>query len=66
MNYLFYDIQISGHHTEYINHILEYVLGLNNPKNHYYFVVHQNFKKTHNHISHKAENKKNITFINFP
>lgn len=63
MNYLFYDIQISGHHTEYINHILEYVLGLYTPKNHYYFVVHQNFKTTHNYISYKAEHRKNITFI---
>lgn len=63
MNYLFFDILISGHHTEYIKHIVEFLVENNSHENNYFFVVHQNFKTTHNHISSKVNELKNIQFI---
>lgn len=40
MNLLFFDIQYTGHHIEYIHHILKYLSTNNNSKNNYYFFVH--------------------------
>lgn len=63
MNILFFDILITGHHTEYINHIVEHLVANNNAGNRYFFVVHQEFKTKFSHIIKKAENFKNIEFI---
>lgn len=63
MKILFFDILISGHHTEYINHLVEYLIVHSDGKNYYYFVVHQNFNENFGFISAKAQGKSNIKFI---
>ncbi|MGJ8745212.1 glycosyltransferase [Polaribacter sp.] len=63
MNLLFFDIQITGHHIEYINHILKYLSTNNNSQNNYYFVVHQNFLSTNTEGVKLVSAFKNIIFI---
>lgn len=43
MKYLFFDIEISGHHTEYIKHLVNYIISLKKDNNLYYFIVHKDF-----------------------
>jgi glycosyltransferase involved in cell wall biosynthesis len=63
MNILFFDIFISGHHLEYINHIVDYLVENKQTKNSYFFIVHQNFIAENKHIYNKVEHLKNIDFI---
>jgi glycosyltransferase involved in cell wall biosynthesis len=63
MNILFFDILITGHHSEYIEHVLMYLKDNNNNKNFYYFVVHQNFSKSYPNIWNIALSLTNVHFI---
>lgn len=63
MNILFFDILITGHHTEYITHIMDYLLVNANKENNYYFVVHQSFSKKYPEIWKKPNEIDNIYFI---
>ena len=63
MNILFYDIKALGHHAEYINHIVDYLVKDNSIKNTYYFVVQENFTKDFSEITNKALSHSNIHFL---
>lgn len=63
MNILVYDHKILGHHSEYLNHIVEYLKDLNSYEDTYYFVVNENFKKVCSGIYNEVKNHKNIHFI---
>jgi len=63
MNILFFDILISGHHSEYIEHVLMYLKDNNNNKDDYYFVVHHNFSDNYPDIWSTALFVKNVNFI---
>ena len=62
MKKLFFDIQITGHHTEYISHLINYLID-NDETNEYYFVVHPNFSSEFPIISSKAKSVKNLTLV---
>ena len=61
MTKLFFDIQITGHHSEYIDHILSHIID--DKVNKYIFVVHQDFASKFTVISAKAQSKSNVTLI---
>jgi glycosyltransferase involved in cell wall biosynthesis len=63
MNILFFDILITGHHSEYIEHVLMYLKNNNNYKHNYYFVVHQNFSDNYPELWSTALGIKNVNFI---
>jgi glycosyltransferase involved in cell wall biosynthesis len=42
MNILVFDIHITGHHSEYISHFVDYLVT-NKSKDNYYFIVHPSF-----------------------
>ncbi|WP_298881813.1 glycosyltransferase [uncultured Polaribacter sp.] len=63
MNILFFDILISGHHSEYIEHVLMYLKCNNKNNNNYYFVVHQDFSESYPNIWKTASAINNIYFI---
>jgi glycosyltransferase involved in cell wall biosynthesis len=63
MNILFFDILISGHHSEYIEHVLMYLKQNNNYKHNYYFVVHQNFSEIYPDLWSTAIDINNVNFI---
>ena len=62
MSKLIFDIAITGHHSEYISHIVNY-LSDNLLVDKYYFVVHTNFKKEFPEIIDKSNKCKNITWV---
>jgi len=59
---LFFDIQITGHHTEYISHLIDY-LKVNEDANEYYFIVHPAFSLKFPIIFSKANDIKNVTWV---
>lgn len=61
MNYIIYDSDISGHHPEYISHIVTYLININTNDN-YYFIVPNEFHLTYPEI---IEISKNVNFINW-
>lgn len=63
MKKLVFDIGITGHHSEYINHLIDY-LGENNKKdNIYYFIVHPEFSTHFPEIVRKARLIHNINWL---
>lgn len=62
MKKLFFDIQITGHHTEYISHLIDY-LEENHDVNEYYFIVHPNFSSRFPKISDKAKCIQNVALV---
>lgn len=59
---LFFDIYATGHHSEYISHLIDYLEG-NEDNNTYYFVVHPQFSDLFPKIAQKAKGVKNIVWI---
>lgn len=59
---LFFDIYATGHHSEYISHLIDYLDG-NEDDNLYYFVVHPQFSDLFPKIAQKAKEIKNIIWI---
>ena len=62
MNKLFYDTDISGHHSEYISHLVDY-LAKNKLVEKYIFIVHPDFLIEFPHIIIKAETVANIKLV---
>lgn len=63
MRKLFFDIQITGHHSEYISHLIDYLFINNNLTDEYFFVVHPEFSERFPEIALKAKKLKNIVWI---
>lgn len=59
---LIVDFFISGHHTEYIEHVVEYLINESSNQAHYVFLVHPAFNKHFNHIVEKTKKKAGITW----
>jgi hypothetical protein len=57
---IIFDIGISGHHTEYISHLIDYIHEFED-EYYYFFVLHPDFIKNCPEISSKAKKAKNIT-----
>lgn len=62
MNKLVFDIAMTGHHSEYIDHLIEYLCA-NIFDVHYIFVVHPNFEEKFPNIVAKSVNSLNITWV---
>lgn len=62
MNILFFDIDITGHHSEYISHIVDYITTIENDNN-YYFVVHPSFQEKFPAIVNNSLKNNSIKFI---
>ncbi len=56
MKVLIFDIEITGHHCEYLEHLVNYIQKENSIYNSYYFVVHPEFNKKFPLIATKALN----------
>lgn len=63
MRKLFFDIQITGHHSEYIGHLINYLFINNNLNDEFFFVVHPEFSVRFPDIGFKAKQVKNISWI---
>lgn len=63
MRKLFFDIQITGHHSEYIGHLVDYLFVNNDLTDEYFFVVHPDFLNQFAEISSKAQQLSNVTWI---
>ncbi|MFV8372675.1 glycosyltransferase [Flavobacterium sp. LB2P74] len=63
MKKLFFDIQITGHHSEYINHLVDYLFANDDLTDEYFFVVHPDFSKEFPEIVFKAQQLSNVTWI---
>lgn len=59
---LIFDTEITGHHIEYILHLINYI-GLKGDKTHYFFVLHPKFISKFPEIQNKAINCTNIKLI---
>lgn len=62
MKKLFYDIEITGHHSEYIGHLVDYLFKKKQNEDLYYFVVHPEFDRFFPDIATKARLIKNVTW----
>lgn len=62
MRTLFFDIDITGHHSEYIRHLVDFVPD-NIDDNSYYFIVHHNFSILFPDIFNKAKSNQNIVWV---
>ena len=61
MNVLFFESEITGHHSEYIDHMVAHLLR--NPDDHtYHFVVHPDFENRFPNIVENANESKNINW----
>lgn len=63
MKKLFFDIQITGHHAEYIDHLVDYLFINNDLTDEYFFVVHPDFSNQFSRIVSKAQQLTNVTWI---
>ncbi|MFK7813537.1 MAG: glycosyltransferase [Maribacter sp.] len=59
MNIIIFDSEITGHHSEYINHLIEYLV-VSSSDDSYYFVVHPDFPSKFKNIVSKTENCSHI------
>ena len=62
MNVVIFDILSTGHHSEYINHLCDYILN-NNKRNKYFFIVNPSFKSLFPSIFEKTKGFNNIKWI---
>lgn len=62
MRKLFFDLQISGHHSEYINHLVTYITD-NKVDDEFYFVVHTRFAESFPNICEKTLGFDNIKWL---
>lgn len=62
MNILFFDIDITGHHSEYISHIVDYLITTKTDDN-YYFIVHPSFEEKFPAIINNSLKNNSIRFI---
>ena len=65
MKILFFDFKISGHHPEYISHLVEHISRYPT-ENEYFFVVHPDFSIQFPEIVHLALQTTNILWIEIP
>ena len=63
MKKLFFDIAITGHHSEYIGHIINYLDNVKFENNQFYFVVNPKFATTFPDIHYQASMIKNLKWI---
>ena len=61
-NILIYDLEIEGHHAEYINNIIDHICKQDIQDN-FYFATKFDFQRTHSDLYHKLIRRENITFI---
>lgn len=62
MKTLFFDIDNTGHHSEYLGHLVDHIPDNNNVDS-YYFIVHPHFSILFPDISNKAKSKQNIIWV---
>lgn len=62
MKKIIFDIAITGHHSEYIGHLVDYLYSQSN-NDIYYFVVHTDFSKKFPEIASQAKSINNLTWI---
>ena len=62
MKKLIFDIEITGHHTEYISHLVNYLHEIDDEHT-YFFIVHPDFHKRFPDIASRAIRTKNITIV---
>jgi len=62
MKKLFYNLRLTGHHSEYVSHLIDY-LYLNKDENTYIFVLHPEFSKKFPVIADKARQIANVKWI---
>ena len=63
MKKLYFDILISGHHSEYINNLVDFLQLEGCGKDIYYFVVHPDFDTTFPDIYRKGKSVKNFNWV---
>jgi glycosyltransferase involved in cell wall biosynthesis len=63
MNYLIYDSKITGHHSEYISHLIYYISSILENEDKYYFILNHSFKIKFPDIITGIDNKENIFLI---
>ncbi|SHN06905.1 Glycosyltransferase involved in cell wall bisynthesis [Cyclobacterium lianum] len=62
MRILLFDIFITGHHSEYINHLVDYIVE-KDTTNEFFFVVHPIFLNEFPYIKEKSVTNKNINWV---
>ncbi len=63
MKKLFFDIGITGHHSEYIGHLIDYLFKKKEDGNEYFFVVNPEFSQRFPMITGKAKQIKNLHWL---
>lgn len=66
MNHVIFDVDLSGHHTEYIKHLVSYIITKKKKNDNFYFVVHKNFFSQCKDILEVARGIDNIVFTEVP
>jgi glycosyltransferase involved in cell wall biosynthesis len=64
-NILICDFQITGHHSEYISYLIDYLYDNQGYENHYYFLLHPDLSETFPTIAEKAGKCPNLELIYF-
>jgi len=59
---LFFEIQVTGHHSEYVGHLIDYLSGIKTDDR-YFFVLHPEFSSRFREIADKAKKISCITWI---
>ena len=62
MNILIYEIEITGHHSEFISHLVNHIYK-SKPDDFFTFILHPKFSLTFPVIAEKIKNHTNIQFI---
>lgn len=57
---LIFDIGVTGHHSEYIGHLIDYLANRAGGEVKYYFIVHPAFSKTFPEIYNKGQQIENV------
>lgn len=60
---LVFDIAITGHHSEYIGHLVDYLYQQNDTKTEYCFVVHPEFEFTFTEIYEKVSEIRTVKWV---
>jgi len=63
MIYLFYDLYLTGHHSEYIEHLINYLTKREEDENRFYFVLNPLFNQQFKAISDLASTREDVNVV---
>jgi len=63
MIYLFFDLYLTGHHSEYIEHLIKYLIKREQDENRFYFVLNPHFNQQFKAISDLTNAREDVNIV---